>query len=114
MKLFTTLATVATISFAMVSSVSGVEITSAKLTAGDKSTSTKICMSAASGSRIALLKSVEQSGYSRQYIYKNLACNELPVTDFVAQYGKSPEKINAMLSRGQYKGQVTIQDVVAP
>lgn len=114
MKLITTVITVATLSFAFSSNANSTVLTSSTLVSANNSASTKLCMSAAKGSRVALLTSIKQSGYSRKYIKDNLLCNDLPVSDFITKYGKSPEKINLMLDPKYRQGQVTINDVTAP
>ncbi|OKY27965.1 MULTISPECIES: DUF3718 domain-containing protein [Thalassotalea] len=114
MKLITTAITVAALAIAFNSSANSTALTSATLVSANDSVTTTLCMSAAKGSRVALLTSIKQSGYSRQYINNNLHCNDLPVSDFVAKYGKSPEKIQRMLDPKYRQGQVTIKDVTAP
>ena len=83
------------------------------LVAKDHSISTELCMTAASGNRATLNNSIKNSGLSKSFIVYNIKCNSQSITDFVAQYGKSPTKINKLLNRAKNKGKVTISDIAS-
>lgn len=108
MKTVTKILTTLTISLSLVGLANA-----STLVAKDNSISTELCMKAASGSRIAMHKAIKESRLSNSYVVYNIKCNEENITDFVSKYGKSPEKMNALLNRGRIKGHVSINDIAA-
>jgi len=83
------------------------------LIAKDNSIATELCMKAASGNRVSMNNAILDSGLSRTFVVYNVKCNNTDITDFVEQYGKKPEKMNALLNRGRTEGDVTIHDLAS-
>ena len=82
-------------------------------TAKDNSVTTELCMTAASGNRVAMSKAIKSSRINKSALVNKVKCNDQNITDFVAQYGNSPEKMNALLNRAIKKGSVTINDIAS-
>jgi len=81
--------------------------------AKDNSVTTELCMTAASGNRIAMSKAIKNSRISKLDLVNKVKCNEQNITDFVAQYGNSPTKMNLLINRSIKKGSVTINDIAS-
>jgi len=83
------------------------------LVATDNQVSTELCMIAAQGSRAKLHNAIKDSGLSKSFVVYNVKCNDKNITEFVAQHGKSPKKINTLLNKGRNKGKVSISDIAS-
>lgn len=83
----------------------------AEVVAQDNTQVTKLCVTAAQGNRAAMHNAIKNSGYSKRYVVNNIKCNDLPMTDFIAQYGKSPEAMNATLENARSTHRVSITDL---
>jgi hypothetical protein len=83
------------------------------LVAKDNSISTELCMTAASGNRAAMHNAIKNSRLSKSYVVYNIKCNAQNITDFIAQHGKNPNKMNLLLNHGRNKGQVSINDIAS-
>jgi len=77
------------------------------------SATTELCMTAASGNRVAMNKAIKSSRISKSALVYKVKCNDLNITDFVAQHGDSPEKMNNLINKGLRKGQVSITDTAS-
>lgn len=97
-----------TISVSLVGAVNATQ-----LIATDDRVSTDLCMVAAQGNRAQLHNAIKNSGLSKSFVVYNVKCNEQNITEFVAQHGKSPKKIIALLNKGRNKGKVSINDIAA-
>ncbi len=102
MNTFKKLIVVATLSSGFVFSSQAAE-----LKAGDNSIYTQLCMSAASGSRVALYNSIKASGHSTKFVNESVQCNTKDIIAFVKQYGKNSEAIANMLDRRGTKVSIT-------
>lgn len=85
----------------------------ATLQATDKSLSTNLCMKAAQGNRAVMHNAIKESGLSKSFVVYNIQCNNQNITEFVAQYGQQPEKINSLLNQGKQAGKVSISDIAS-
>ena len=108
MKTVTKILTTLTLSLSLVGIANA-----STLVAKNNSISTELCMTAASGSKNAMHKAIKESRLSNSYVVYNIKCNEQNITDFVTKYGKSPNKMNALLNRGRNKGNVSINDIAS-
>jgi len=79
--------------------------------ATDSKISTELCLIAAQGNRAQMHNAIKNSGLSKSFVVYNVKCNQQNITEFVAQHGRSPKKINALLNQGRNKGKVSINDV---
>ena len=79
------------------------------LKAADKSTITHLCMTAVSGNRAAMHNKIKESGLTRKYVANNIQCNGENILVFIDKYGKSPNKIRAML--GHTSSQISTTDI---
>ena len=80
-----------------------------ELKAGDNSSLTQLCLTAASGNRAATYNAIKATGYSHNFVMDNVRCNADDMISFVQQYGKNSEDmIRALQRRGT---QVTISDL---
>jgi len=84
-----------------------------KLVVTDNEISTELCITAAQGNRAKMHNAIKNSGLSKSFVVNKVKCNDQNITDFVAQYGKSPAKMNALLNQGRRKGNVNISDIAA-
>lgn len=81
--------------------------------AADDSVTTKLCVTAAEGSRIQLHKAIEDSGLSKKYIAQNVTCNDQNILEFVQVHSESPETMNKVLTNGRYNTNVKITDLAS-
>ncbi|GLX77707.1 hypothetical protein tinsulaeT_10470 [Thalassotalea insulae] len=80
-----------------------------ELKAADNSTYTQLCLTAVSSSRPAMYNAIKASGYSKNFIAKNLRCNADDLISFVQSYGKNADDmIRAIQNRGTH---VSISDI---
>jgi hypothetical protein len=108
MKTLTKVLTTLTLSL----SISGI-VNASTFIAKDNSITTELCMAAASGNRVAMHKAIQNSRLSKSYVVYNVKCNTQNITDFVSQYGKSPERMNTLINQGSKKGHVRINDTAS-
>ena len=81
--------------------------------AGNNSADTEICITAAEGNRLKLLKTLQDTGMSKRYVAEKIQCNELSFVDFVEQYGKNVDKINNFITKGKYSENIIVASVAA-
>lgn len=89
----------------------GLSANAAEFVATDKAESTNLCVTAANGNKMKLNHMLKNSHLNKSFIIENVKCNDLPFLAFVEQQGNQPEKIIAMMTRGQRKGNVEITDL---
>ncbi len=77
--------------------------------AADDFATSKICAAATKGSRMKLHKAMENAGYTKQFVVENVTCNDMPLVDFVEQYGSNVATVNHYITSGRYEP----KDVVA-
>lgn len=70
-----------------------------ELKAGDQSSETTLCLTAASGNRAAMHNEIKNSGKSLNYIANNITCNGENILAFVDKYGKNSENMLKALDR---------------
>lgn len=58
-----------------------------KVTALDESRPTKLCVTAANGHTVGMLLAVQNSGWSMNFVRKNVSCNGESIGQFAAKYG---------------------------
>jgi hypothetical protein len=80
--------------------------------AGNNNAGTEVCIAAAQGSRLKLLKTLNESGVSKRYVVKNVKCNEQDFITFVEQYGNNVEKINNFMTNGAYSENLEMRNLV--
>ncbi len=85
----------------------------AKLVASDNYVTTDLCIKAAKGSKIVLLKAIKSSGLSKSFVVNNVKCNDSHITYFVAKHGNKPEAMNDMLNQYLKAGKVSISDIAS-
>lgn len=81
------------------------------IVAKDDTRATKLCLTAAQGNRAAMYNAIKASGYSKHYVVNNIKCNNQHITEFVAQHGKSPDRMNAILNNHRSTQRVSITDI---
>jgi hypothetical protein len=79
----------------------GVSATSqaTEVKAADKSAMTNLCMTALSGNRAAMHNNIKASGYSKNYVAKNVNCNGINILAFIQQHGKNADAMLRILDR---------------
>ena len=77
-----------------------------KLVAADDAVTSEICVVAASGNKLKLHRTMRDRRISRSYVDKNVTCNEMPIVEFVEQYGDNVVAINHYLTSGKYQPQL--------
>ncbi len=80
-----------------------------KLVAADDVVTSDICVVAAEGSKMKLHKAIKDAGLSRDYVASNVQCNDMPIVEFVEQYGDNVASINRYITGGEYTGQLISQ-----
>lgn len=105
MKTLNKLAVILGTSFALAATVSA----QTEIEAADDFATSKICEAAAKGSRSQVRNAVEHSGLSKQYVANNVTCNDMPLVEFVEQYGANVVSVNEYITSGRYEP----KDVVA-
>jgi len=83
----------------------------AKFSAIDKSITTDLCMTAASGNRAAMHNTMKSSGYSSKFIVNKVQCNGESLLSFIEHNGKNSASMLKMLERR--KTSVTITDLAS-
>ncbi len=81
------------------------------IVAKDDTRATKLCLTAVQGNRAAMYNAIKASGYSKHYVVNNIKCNNQHITEFVAQHGKSPDRMNAILNNHRSTQRVSITDI---
>jgi hypothetical protein len=81
--------------------------------ATNNTTDTEICVAAAEGNRLKLLKTLKDASLSKNYVVENVQCNELSFVDFVEQYSKESTKINKFITNGKYMNNLVLASVTA-
>ncbi len=94
-------------------SAMGVANASQQLVGTDDSVTTNICLSAASGKKIELLKAIKDSGLSKRYVAENVQCNNMDIVQFVEKYGANPVATNDYITRGEYSRDLDISTLAA-
>jgi hypothetical protein len=84
-------------------------VQAAKVTALDNSIATGICVTAASGNRAAMHKSIKSSGYSANFVANKIECNGENLLSFVELNGKNSTAMLKMLDRT--KTSISITDL---
>lgn len=79
--------------------------------AKNQTADTGICVAAAEGNRLKLLKTIKDAGLSKRYVAEKVQCNELSFVDFVEQYGNNVEKINRFMTNGKYMNKQVIANL---
>jgi len=104
MNILNSIAVISTLSAGIVFSSQAVE-----LKAGDNSTFTELCITAASGNRAATYNAIKASGYSKTFVVNNVQCNSADMISFIQQYG---ENIDGMIKALEDNGtHVSIKDL---
>ena len=75
-----------------------------RFVAADESVTSKICVAAAKGNKMNLHQEIRRAGLTREYVADNVTCNDMPITEFVEQYGENVAKINRFITGGEYTG----------
>jgi hypothetical protein len=83
----------------------------AKVTPIDNSIATNLCVTAATGNRAAMYKSIKSSGYSSKYVANKIECNGKNLLSFVEHNGKNSAAMLKMLDRA--KTSVSITDLAS-
>lgn len=79
----------------------------AKFSAVDKSKTTELCITAASGNLAAMHNTIKSSGYSSKFIVDKIQCNGESLLSFVEQNGKNSASMLKMLDRSQTSVRIT-------
>ncbi|WP_286234580.1 DUF3718 domain-containing protein [Thalassotalea sediminis] len=89
--------------------VSGVVATAQaeKLTASDGTIETSLCMAAVNGNRAVMHNQIKASGYSKQFVAKNVECNGENILAFVEKHGKRSDIMINMIDRGERDVSIT-------
>jgi predicted RNase H-like nuclease len=72
--------------------------------AADDAITSEICVIAANGNKMNLHKAIRDSGLTRGFVEDSVTCNQLPIVEFVEQYGENVAKINRYITAGDYTG----------
>lgn len=81
----------------------------ADLKAVNKSTETNLCMTAASGNKIAMASEIKASGYSKNFVAEKVQCNGKNILAFVELHGKNADNMINLID--QKSRQVSITDI---
>lgn len=84
------------------SGLTGAAMASPELVAADNNVSSKICVTAATGDKFDLRSAIKDAGLTKQYVENKITCNDMPIVNFVAQYGEKPQVINDFITSGRY------------
>lgn len=98
MKVFTRTMAVMGLSFGLV----GMANADPELVAADNEVTSKICVSAASGSRFKLRSAMIHARVDKDFVAEKLTCNGMPVIEFVERFGTNPAMISTYITNGQY------------
>ncbi|MBU3023259.1 DUF3718 domain-containing protein [Aestuariibacter sp. A3R04] len=99
MNVITKVMAIVGVSFGLAAGVSA----SPQLIGSDDSATTKICLSAASGSKFKLRDAMKDAGVDKRFVESEISCNGIPLVEFVAQYGENSDSINAYITNGSYE-----------
>ena len=83
MKTFTKIVMVAGLTFGAMATAQA----NSQFVAADDAITSEICVIAAKGNKMKLHKAIKEAGLTRGFVEDNVTCNELPIVDFVEQYG---------------------------
>lgn len=83
-----------------------------QLVAADNEVSSDICVVAAKGNKLKLHQALKSAGLSRDFVAANVTCNELPIVEFVEQYGENVNVINRFITGGDYTGQLVSRNAL--
>jgi|TARA_B100000780_G_C21115527_1_gene451257 hypothetical protein len=100
MKTFTKIVMVAGLTFGAMATAQA----NSQFVAADDAITSEICVIAAKGNKMKLHKAIKEAGLTRGFVEDNVTCNELPIVDFVEQYGDNVAKINRYITAGDYTG----------
>jgi hypothetical protein len=73
---------------------------SQEIVAADDSHITQLCMTALSGNRAAMHNGIKSSGYSKEFVAKNVRCNGVNILAFVDKHGKNANAMLKILDKG--------------
>ena len=102
MKMFTKVMIAAGLTFGAMS----VATAGTELVASDETVGSDICVIAASGNKINLRRAIEDARLTRTEVVENLTCNELPIVEFIEQYGENAMQMNQYITKGKYTSQL--------
>ncbi len=91
----------------------GVANAATQLVATDNLTGTKLCIAAASGSKLKLSREIKNSGLRKHHIVENVKCNDMDLVSFVEQYGSNPHNINTFLAGKDYSKNSSTTDIAS-
>jgi len=91
----------------------GASNASSEVVPGDNYVTTKICVVATKGSKTKLLFAIKDSGLKKNYVAKNVKCNEVNIVSFIEEHGSNVEEINNFLTNGKYKNDGDVTNIVA-
>ncbi|WP_444996743.1 DUF3718 domain-containing protein [Aliikangiella sp. IMCC44359] len=77
----------------------------------DGSLYTKICMTAANGNKLQLIKVIEDSGFSHHYVANQVTCNGMNIGQFAAQAGNQAAHnyLNKFLKKSSEEARIAKQ-----
>lgn len=78
-----------------------------EMVAADDSNFTQLCMTALAGNRAAMHNNIKSSGYSKQFIAKNVQCNGVSILAYVQQHGENADAMLRTLDRSEYRTSIT-------
>ncbi|MCJ8320145.1 MAG: DUF3718 domain-containing protein [Colwellia sp.] len=81
----------------------------ADIKSANNSLSTKLCVAAAAGNRAAMHNEIKASGYSSNFVAKNVQCNGENIISFIEHNGKNADAMINKLDRTATN--VTITDL---
>lgn len=85
--------------------VMGVANANSVFVAADDNITSQICVVATQGSKLKLNKAIKNAGLTKQYVVKNVTCNEQPIVEFVAENGTNANSINAYITGVEYQAE---------
>lgn len=91
--------------------VGSVSATDKQYNAVDGSLYTKICVTAASGNKLQLIKAIEDSGFSHHYVANQVTCNGMSIGQFAAQAGNQVAQnyLNKFLKKSTEEARIAKQ-----
>jgi len=75
--------------------------------AADNSKFSNLCVTAVSGNRVAMHNEIKNSGYSKQFIARNLQCNGENIVSFIRHNGRNNENMLKTIGGGREKVSIT-------
>ena len=109
MKLTTTLASICLLALTSTAASAHNVEKKKEFIAADDSLTTKLCIIAAEGNRVALHKALKAHNVSKRFLRNKVGCNEESLSTFVSKYGNNPDSVLRMLNLDSTS--VTIQDL---